>query len=94
MNVAERAARLVAEEHGSDVFTDGHVPYEFTDAERDQYRAEAQAVIGLVVETLRGLAGEPELLIDGPGVRLSVDATTAMRLLDRAADWIEKGVES
>lgn len=91
-DAVERGARLIAHEHGSEVFSADHVPYEYTDAERDQYRSEAEAVIRDVIEQLRGLAGQPELVIDGPGIRLPVDPMTAMRLLDRAVDWLEKGV--
>ncbi len=95
--LVDEAARAIAFEHGSTVFDDDHEPYEFTEAEREQYRAEARAVAELlafhapadVVTLLRQLAGEPELVIDGPGDRLPVDATTAMHLLARAADWLE-----
>lgn len=41
----ERGARTIAHEHGSTVFDDDHVPYEYTEHERDQYRAEACAVM-------------------------------------------------
>lgn len=41
----DAGARAVASEHGSTVFDYEHEPYEFTDAERAQYRAEAEAVL-------------------------------------------------
>jgi hypothetical protein len=41
-----RAAHMIAEEHGSTVFESDHVEYEFSDAERDQYIAEATAALG------------------------------------------------
>lgn len=41
----EAGAKLIAQEHGSTVFDDDHEVYEFTDAERSQYRDEARAVI-------------------------------------------------
>ncbi len=40
-------------------------------------------------DLLRSLAGEPELVIDNPCGRLPVDPTTAMVLLQRAADWLD-----
>ncbi len=91
------AARLVADEHGSDAYSANPSSGEYAPLERDQYEAEARAVIEFtaphipadVVKLLRQLAGEPELVIDGPGDRLPVDATTAMHLLARAADWLE-----
>ncbi len=40
-------------------------------------------------DLLRSLASEPELVIDNPCGRLPVDPTTAMVLLQRAADWLD-----
>ncbi len=96
-NMLATAARLVADEHGSDAYSAHPASGEYAPLERDQYEAEARAVIEFatphitadVVTLLRQLAGEPELVIDGPGDRLPVDATTAMHLLARAADWLE-----
>lgn len=42
-------AALIAEEHGSEVFTDLPDRSEYDQAERDQYRAEARRVIGAVL---------------------------------------------
>lgn len=49
-------AKLIAEEHGSEVFWPDHEPNEYTDVEREQYRAEARAVIELVAPLIAAQA--------------------------------------
>lgn len=41
----EACAALIAAEHGSSVFEAGHEVYEYTDAEQEQYRAEATVIL-------------------------------------------------
>lgn len=64
--MVEAGAKLIAEEHGSEVFWPDHEPNEYTDVEREQYRAEARAVIELVApliaaQALRQAAEVPTL---------------------------------
>lgn len=69
--MVEAGARLIAQEHGSTVFDDDHVPYEFTEAERSQYRAEARAVAEAVAPLIAAQALREAALkaLAGPGAR-------------------------
>lgn len=75
----EDAARLLAQEHGSDVFDVGHVPYEFTELEREQYRAEARAVAEFVAP-----------LIAAQALRQAIEAVNRGAIADLIREHAEK----
>lgn len=64
------------------------------DAVRAGLAAAAPLIAKSVIARLRGLAGEPELIVDmSQDRRERVDLISAMHLLDRAADWLERADE-
>lgn len=80
-------AKLIAVEHGSTVFDDDHVVYEFTEAERDQYRAEAKAVIEFAAPLIaaQALRDAADLVDRGPTFRMPPSVISAL-LRERADD--------
>jgi hypothetical protein len=78
--MVDAGARLIAQEHGSEVFWPDHEPNEYTDVEREQYRAEARAVAEFVApliaaQALRQAAEEIERgIVENPTEDRAVDA--------------------